>query len=339
MNSVVVMIGESPQILELLKIIDKVAASDSTVLITGESGTGKELVAKEIHRRSKRNAGAFVPINCGAIPKELLESELFGYEKGAFTGANRTKPGRFELANGGTVFLDEIGDMSPDLQVKVLRVLQERAFERVGGIKEIQVDVRIVAATHRDLEEAVKEGHFREDLYYRLNVIPIRVPPLRERRSDIPLLIQHFIKVFSQRAGTPTMEIEELAMEAFMAYSWPGNVRELENVVERLIVLAEGNTISLEDLPERIKGALGKASKGQEGRETGSAKGPISIDQIAHLPLPENGVSLPEVIRKLEIGLINQALSRTNGVKSKAAQLLGLKRTTLVEKMRKFGML
>ncbi len=333
------MIGESPQILELLKIIDKVAASDSTVLITGESGTGKELVAKEIHRRSKRNAGAFVPINCGAIPKELLESELFGYEKGAFTGANRAKPGRFELANGGTVFLDEIGDMSPDLQVKVLRVLQERAFERVGGIKEIQVDVRIVAATHRDLEEAVKEGRFREDLYYRLNVIPIRVPPLRERKSDIPLLIQHFNGLFSQRAGTPPMEIEELAMEAFMAYSWPGNVRELENVVERLIVLAEGSVISLEDLPDRIKGALGKAPKGQEGRETGAAIGPISIDQIAHLPLPENGVSLPEVIRKLEIGLINQALSRTNGVKSKAAQLLGLKRTTLVEKMRKFGML
>ncbi len=333
------MIGESPQIKELVKIIDKVAASDSTVLITGESGTGKELVAKEIHRRSRRHSNAFVPINCGAIPKELLESELFGYEKGAFTGANRTKPGRFELANGGTVFLDEIGDMSPDLQVKVLRVLQERAFERVGGIKEIHVDVRIVAATNRDLERAVKEGRFREDLYYRLNVIPIRVPPLRERRGDIPLLIHHFNTLFAERAGMAPLEIDELAMEAFMAYSWPGNVRELENLVERLMVLTEGNRISLSDLPERIQKALGKVSRGDSNEKSGGERRTFSIDEVAHIPLPQEGISLPEVLREFEIGLIKQAILRTHGVKSKAAKLLGLKRTTLVEKMKKFGML
>lgn len=352
------MIGKSPQIKKLWTLIEKVARSDSTVLITGESGTGKELVAREIHKRSPRNNGLFVPINCGAIPKELLESELFGYEKGAFTGAVRTKPGRFEVANGGTVFLDEIGDMGPELQVKVLRVIQERTFERVGGIKEICVDVRIVAATHRDLEQAVKQETFREDLFYRLNVIPIEVPPLRERKEDIPLLVDHFMNHFSRVCKRPPLKIEKTALDAMMAYDWPGNIRELENIIERLIVLTDGDSIGINDLPERIVGAGQREQPASSHDATQDPANPIELpkksaetavfspvpgneasDSSTGFVLPEEGLSLPDLIKDLEIDLIGQALDRANGVKSKAAKLLGLKRTTLIEKMKKLGIL
>ncbi len=336
-----VMIGESPQIKQLLQLIEKVARSDSTVLITGESGTGKELVARKIHQLSPRKDKAFVPINCGAIPKELLESELFGYEKGAFTGANRTKPGRFEIANGGTVFLDEIGDMSPDLQVKVLRVLQERCFERVGGIKEINIDIRVVAATNRDLEQAVKEGSFREDLYYRLNVIPIRVPPLRDRKEDIPLLCQHFIEHFSKRNGRSCLRLDNRALSALMAYNWPGNIRELENTMERLVVLTDGDVICPNDLPVRILEALPETLDDEEFNE-GKKVDDQTHDAIdvrdLRIYLPEEGISLPQLVKDLEFSMIKQALERTGGVKSKASKLLGLKRTTLIEKMKKLGM-
>ncbi|OCC16191.1 transcriptional regulator, Fis family [Dissulfuribacter thermophilus] len=335
------MIGKSPQIKQLLQLIEKVARSDSTVLITGESGTGKELVARKIHQLSPRKDKAFVPINCGAIPKELLESELFGYEKGAFTGANRTKPGRFEIANGGTVFLDEIGDMSPDLQVKVLRVLQERCFERVGGIKEINIDIRVVAATNRDLEQAVKEGSFREDLYYRLNVIPIRVPPLRDRKEDIPLLCQHFIEHFSKRNGRACLRLDNRALRALMAYNWPGNIRELENTMERLVVLTDGDIICPNDLPVRILEALPETLDDEEfneGKEVDSQTHDATDVRGLKFYLPEEGISLPQLVKDLEISMIKQALERTGGVKSKASKLLGLKRTTLIEKMKKLGM-
>ena len=333
------MIGKSPQIKKLLRLIQKVAASDSTVLITGESGTGKELVAREIHRLSPRCSAPFVPINCGAIPKELLESELFGYEKGAFTGANRSKPGRFEIAHKGTIFLDEIGDMDPDLQVKVLRVLQERSFERVGGIKEVHIDVRIIAATNRDLENAVREGNFRQDLYYRLNVIPVKVPPLRERQEDIPLLVEHFMARFAKRCSRNQLKIDREAMDALLAYNWPGNVRELENIIERLLVLTEGDTITLADLPERIIRFFAEARPDEQKRPAGGG-GKVEPAGTAHglFTLPEEGVSLPELVERLERELIGQALSRTGGVKAKAARLLGLKRTTLIEKMKKLGM-
>ncbi len=347
------MIGQSSKIKQVLKLIEKVARSDSTVLITGESGTGKELVARQIHNMSKRRDHAFVPINCGAIPKELLESELFGYEKGAFTGANRTKPGRFELANGGTVFLDEIGDMIPDLQVKVLRVLQERSFERVGGVKEVKVDIRVVAATHKDLEEAVRKGDFREDLYYRLNVIPIRVPALRERIEDIPLLVEHFLRHFLERMERPDLKMDDNAIKILMSYDWPGNIRELENTIERIVVLAEGDVIYPDDLPHRILNSVGfkrekETAVALEDKHDASASGalPFSYSELStdidaecpfSLQLLDNGRSLPDLIRDIETCLISQALKKVNGVKSKAADILGLKRTTLVEKMKKLG--
>ncbi len=310
------LIGHSDSMKQILELIEKVADSDSTVLIFGESGTGKELVARAIHYRSNRMDKPLVPINCAAIPGDLLESELFGYEKGAFTGAHKTKVGRFELASGGTLFLDEVGEMSPQLQVKLLRVLQERSFERLGGVKSIKVDVRIIAATNRDLESSIEEGKFREDLYYRLSVIPIQIPPLRDRREDIPLLAEHFLENFNRQKGRDVQGISPRAMEALVQYSWPGNVRELENLMERMVVLKRAGIIDLEDLPEKVRG-------------TGSQ------DDLGRILLPESGIHLDAAVHKLEKELILQALKRTGGVKKEAARLLGMKRTTLIQKMKR----
>ncbi len=313
------LVGDSPEMQRIYRIIGKVADSDATILIEGESGTGKEVLARAIHFNSARAHRPLVPINCGAIPKDLLESELFGHVKGAFTGATTSRPGRFELADGGTLFLDEIGEMSPDLQVKILRVLQEQEFERVGGTKTQRVDVRVVAATNKELEKEVEAGRFREDLYYRLNVIPITVPPLRERRGDVPLLIHHFLGQQNERHGSDYTLSEE-AVEILCGYPYPGNVRELENLIERLVVLADGPLIGVDDLPEKV-------------RATPPHPGGIPIT------IPPEGLVLKEVLEELEHHIIDQDLERSGGVKSKAAKLLGLNRTTLVEKLRKRGML
>ncbi len=309
-------IGDSPQMQKIYRIIEKVADTDSTVLILGESGTGKELIAKAIHYNSSRRNRPFIPINCGAIPEELLESELFGHEKGAFTSAIKERAGRFELANGGTIFLDEIGDMSPKLQVKLLRVLQEHRFERIGGTKTIKVDIRVIAATHQDLEKAVEEGKFREDLFYRLNVIPIKIPPLRERGSDIDLLVNHFMQTYSKRKGIQPKKISPEAMNCLRRFHWPGNVRELENVIERLLILTDSDEIRPEHLPEHILRPKGD-------------------DTITVPEIPEDGLYLKKVVEEFENRLIIQALQRCKGKKNKAAELLKLNRTTLIEKLKK----
>jgi DNA-binding NtrC family response regulator len=310
-------IGTSEPIVQLFELIRKVADTDSTVLLLGESGTGKELIARALHYNSQRRQGNLVAVNCAAIPEELLESELFGHERGAFTHAVRTRIGRFEQANGGTIFLDEIADMSPGLQVKLLRVLQDRSFERIGGVKSIKVDIRVVAATNQDLEAMVKQGNFREDLYYRLNVIPIRVPPLRERMSDIPLLVMHFLQEISKKKKKPAKRLSPPAMDLLVRYPWPGNVRELENLMERLVILTEGDEVKVEDLPQRF-------------REVHSmGPGVESID------FPADGLNLPQALQDLERRLILKALEQSNWVKSRAAQLLNLNRTTLIEKMKK----
>lgn len=309
------LIGQSPVMQTLYRIIRRVAKTDSTVLITGESGTGKELIANAIHFHSTRRDMPFVPINCGAIPEELLESELFGHEKGAFTGAFKERRGRFELAHKGTVFLDEIGEMSPKLQVKLLRFLQETKFQRIGGSKTIEVDVRILAATNKDLERAVAENEFREDLFYRLNVIPIHVPPLREREGDIPLLIQHFLKQHCQKKDLPQKKMSKTAIESLELYDWPGNVRELENVIERLVILTDDDEIQVDDLPKRMQIPQQVEAK--------------------RIELGEEGINLKETLDELENRLILDALQRSGGVKNKAAKLLGLNRTTLIEKMKK----
>jgi DNA-binding NtrC family response regulator len=309
------LIGQSAAIHHLYRIIKRVAKTDSTVLITGESGTGKELVANGIHYQSPRRDMPFVPINCGAIPEELLESELFGHEKGAFTGAFKERRGRFELANKGTVFLDEIGEMSPKLQVKLLRFLQETKIQRVGGSRTVEVDVRILAATNKDLERAVAENQFREDLFYRLNVIPIHVPPLRERAGDIALLIQHFLKQHCLKKNIPQKRMSEAAIESLEQYAWPGNVRELENVIERLVILTDTDEIQLLDLPKRMQ--------------------VVQEPEVTHIELGQDGINLKETLDTLENRLIVDALQRAGGVKNKAAKLLGLNRTTLIEKMKK----
>jgi DNA-binding NtrC family response regulator len=309
-------IGDSDIMQEIFRFIEKIANTDSTVLVYGDSGTGKELVARAIHYNSDRCQKPLIPVNCGAIPEDLLESELFGYEKGAFTGALKTRMGRFELANGGTVFLDEIGDMSPALQVKILRVLQGREFERVGGVKTIKVDIRVIAATNKDLEKAVAEGKFREDLYYRLNVIPVVLPPLRERKSDIPLLINHCIKRFKQEKRLSVEGMTEEAVKYFMDYSWPGNVRELENLIERLVILKGKGVVDVDDLPDKLLGH----------------KGEVPVPEIR---IPEDGIPFNAAVSQFERELILQALNRTDWVKNRAAKLLHLNRTTLVEKMKK----
>jgi two-component system, NtrC family, response regulator AtoC len=316
------LIGTSDTMRELLEFIDKVADSDSTILILGESGTGKELIARTIHYNSARRDQPLVPVNCGAIPENLLESELFGHEKGAFTGAVNARMGRFELAHGGTLFLDEVGEMSLSLQVKLLRVLQERCFERVGGTKTIGVDVRILAATNQDLEVAVQEKRFRKDLFYRLNVIPVTVPPLRERVSDIPLLIEHFIARFNEMKQASVREMDADAMEYVLHYHWPGNIRELENLVERLIVLKKTGTIVPSDLPDKVLRSL-----------------PPPLTRLEEpLALNGTGIDLVRELERHENRLIVEAMRRANGVTSKAAQLLHMNRTTLVEKLKRKGM-
>ena len=306
---------------QVLDFVQKVADSDSTVLIQGESGTGKELIARMLHFNSSRKDRPMVPVNCGAIPETLLESELFGHEKGAFTGAAQTRMGRFELANGGTIFLDEVGEMSLSLQVKLLRVIQERSFERVGGSRTIQVDVRIVAATNQDLEKMVEEKRFRQDLYYRLNVIPIITPPLRDRQSDIPLLIDHFLKRFNHMKQTEVSGFTPEALELLTAFQWPGNIRELENMVERLVVLKKRGQLSVEDLPEKLhkKPAAQPEMKEQFIRFT------------------EDGIHLSNEVEQYENQLIVEAMRKANGVTARAAQLLHVNRTTLVEKLKRRG--
>jgi DNA-binding NtrC family response regulator len=312
------MVGTSDKMQKVFDLIGKIAATDSTILILGESGTGKELVAKAIHYNSMRASSPFVPVNCGAIPEELLESELFGHEKGAFTSAFRMRIGRFELASSGTIFLDEISEMSPNLQVKLLRVIQEREFERVGGAKSIKVDVRIIAATNKNLEEEVSQGRFREDLYYRLNVIPIHLPPLRERTEDIPLLIRHFLEKFHSQRTVAVHDFSRKAQACLMRYKWPGNVRELENLVERMTVLCDNAEVELSDLPDKIL--------------TGSAPAAASVPQIE---LPEEGIDLSTAVSDFEKSIILQALNKSNWVKNRAAKLLKVNRTTLVEKIKK----
>jgi two-component system, NtrC family, response regulator PilR len=309
-------VGTSKAIQSIFSLIDKVADTDSTVLINGPSGTGKELIARAIHYDSSRSDKPMVIINCGAIPEALLESELFGHEKGSYTGAHKARIGRFELANGGTIFLDEIGEMSPSLQVKLLRILQDQKFERVGGTKTIHVDVRIVAATNKNLTAAINKGTFREDLYYRLNVIPVKVPPLKHRRTDIPLLINHFLSLFQKdiKAGIKGFSTE--ATDALLEYDWPGNVRELENVVKRMIILTENPVVEFVDLPEHIQ---------QHSLSVQEDEGTLF----------EEGLSFDKAIKDYERKLILGALEKSDGVKTKAAKLLKIKRTTLVEKIKK----
>jgi DNA-binding NtrC family response regulator len=309
-------ISDNDKMQAVFELIEKVSDSDSTVLIYGESGTGKELVARAIHYNSYRQDKPLIPINCGAIPGELLESELFGYEKGAFTGATALRLGRFELANGGTVFLDEIGEMSPALQVKILRVLQEREFERVGGTRTIKVDVRIIAATNKNLEELVANNRFREDLFYRLNVIPINLPPLRERKSDVPLLVTYFIERFNAEKKRQIEGVDAVALDRLVQYHWPGNVRELENLIERVAILKGKGFITLEDLPEKLV--------------------PTSADGVVPaVDIPSDGIDFDGAVQAFERHLLSKALERTHGVKSKAAELLQMNRTTLVEKVKK----
>jgi len=304
---------------DVIEKIKKVAPSDSTVAIYGESGTGKELVARALHFNSDRKAYPLVMVNCGAIPEELLESELFGHEKGAFTGAIRSRTGRFELANGGTIFLDEIGDMSPSLQVKVLRVIQERQFERIGGMKTIDVDVRIITATNQDLEKAVAEKRFREDLFYRINVIPIHLPPLRERKADIAVLANHFLRKFNKSKGKDIAGLSPKAMNCLTGYHWPGNVRELQNLAEMLVVMKEYGKIGLRDLPDKIR----LNSRGTERT-------------ISGIELPDGGLGLNETIGQFEKDLLQKALQKSGGVKNRAAKLLSLNRTTFVEKLKRY---
>lgn len=322
-------IGESKALKDVFKILAKVAPTDSTVLVTGESGTGKELLVRALHNNSQRNDKPFIPINCGAIPHELLESELFGHEKGAFTHAVRSRAGRFELADGGTVFLDEIGEMDLSLQVKILRVLQEKEFERVGGTSAKKVDVRIVAATNRDLEAEVSGGRFREDLFYRLNVIPLHLPPLRDRGGDVKLLAEHFLKRLNRLEGPLRLSPE--ALRILSAYSWPGNVRELENFMERMCILCEGDCIQTEDLPDKIIKEVGVELPPEpvvEYVRQGFAW-PTLEDLSTH------GPGLKEFLDKVEENLLREALEMANGVKNQAAEILGIKRTTLIEKLKK----
>ena len=325
------LVGSSRAIVGIRELIEKVADSDATVLILGESGTGKEVVARNLHYHSSRRGKPFVPVNCGAIPGDLLESELFGHEKGAFTGAISARQGRFEMADGGTLFLDEIGDMSLTMQVKLLRVLQERTFERVGSNKSLTADVRIIAATHKNLEEAIKEGTFREDLYYRLNVFPIEMPSLRERVQDIPLLIIELSVRMKHEHGV-NVKMTQDTVEALCAYPWPGNVRELANLIERLMIMYPKGRVDLQDLPEKYR-----ASDKAVDSTVASAAMAIAESGLQTPRLPAEGMDLKEYLHNHEYMLIKQALEEAGGVVAKAAKLLQLRRTTLVEKMRKYG--
>ena len=315
-------IGQSPAMLELFKVLETVSNTTSTILLTGETGTGKELVARAIHHNSSRAQERFVPLNCGAIPETLLEAELFGHVKGAFTGAIANRPGRLKQADRGTLFLDEIGTMSTNLQSKLLRVLQEREFERVGDTQSTKVDVRFIAATNSDLAEMIELGRFREDLFYRLNVIPIHLPPLRDRREDVPLLVQRFINKLGQEQepARANIRISQEAMRRIMAFDWPGNIRQLENTIERILVLTPGQSqIDISDLPLELQ---------ETNRVTTSSS----------VSLPESGIDLQNYLRNLERSLICLALERTGGNQNKAAELLNIKRTTFIEKTKRLNL-
>jgi transcriptional regulator with PAS, ATPase and Fis domain len=309
-------VGDHSLIQKIHELIRKVAATDATVLIMGESGTGKELVARAVHALSVRADRPFIPVNCGAIPSELLESEMFGHEKGAFTGALGARAGMFQLANGGTIFLDEVGEMTPSLQVKLLRVLQDREVRPVGADRSFKVDVRVLAASNKELVHEVETGNFREDLFYRLQVIPILMPPLRERRSDIPLLVNHFLEKHNGKHQGRPVRMSEEAIVHLWEYDWPGNVRELENLLERLVILNEDGLIRVDNLPTNIRSF-------------------ISEKKIPRPAFTEQGLDLSTAVEEFENRLIEEALRRTKGNKQAAARLLGLKRTTLVAKLRR----
>ena len=313
---------DSPMV-GVLETARRAARSDANILITGESGSGKELVVRTIHDLSARRKGPFVALNCGAIPENLLESELFGHVRGAFTGADRPRKGRLEQASGGTLFLDEIGDMPPQLQVKLLRVLQEREFEPVGSNERRKADFRLVAATHRSLEDAVVQGEFRQDLFFRLDVIRIHIPPLRQRPMDIPLLAEHFLRVYRERCASRVTGFTAAAMAVLERHGWPGNVRELENVIQAIVVLKDEGVIQAEDVSARLRGRI------QPPRDEPAGAPGLAFD------LPPEGINLREALDRLEQHLIRQALRRANGNKSRAAALLGLNRTTLVEKLKR----
>jgi len=350
------LVGQSRGIQEVRHLIEQVAKTEANVLILGESGTGKEVVARNIHYHSTYSSGPFVPINCGAIPPELLESELFGHEKGAFTGALTSRKGRFELADGGTLFLDEIGDMPMPMQVKLLRVLQERCFERVGGNNTIKVNVRIVAATHRNLESMIEEDTFREDLFYRLNVFPIEMPALKERKRDIPLLLQELMARLEAEGGQPIC-FTSRAINSLMEHDWPGNVRELANLIERMVILYPNSLIDVNHLPTKYRYSdipefqpEGNPFVSVEEQERDVFQdifsGDFSFDELNELEsnanapqeLPPEGVNLKELLADLEINMISQALEAQGGVVARAADMLGMRRTTLVEKMRKYNL-
>lgn len=352
------MVGKSEAMGQVRRLVDQVAATEANVLILGESGTGKEVVARHIHHASSRASGPFVPVNCGAIPAELLESELFGHEKGAFTGAISARKGRFELAEGGTLFLDEIGDMPMPMQVKLLRVLQERTFERVGGNKSIRADVRVVAATHRQLEQMIEEGDFREDLYYRLNVFPIEMPPLRERLDDIPMLIHELMSRLDSE-GSSRVHLSPRAINSLMEHEWPGNVRELANLIERLAILYPGQLVDVNHLPAKYRYSdipefqpeaysVEETAVAERDALTAMFSEPDDDPMMDEMPgfhdspgavvLPPEGVNLKEMLADYEVDLIRQALEAQSGVVARAADMLSMRRTTLVEKMRKYGL-
>ena len=314
------LVGQSEAMQKVFDVVKKVADSKSNVLICGESGTGKELVARAIHYNSARSALPFVAVNCSAVPETLLESELFGHIKGSFTGAISNKAGLFEVANGGTIFLDEIGDTTPTIQVKLLRVIQEREFRRVGGTQDIKVDVRVVAATNKDLEKAVADGSFREDLYYRLDVIPIRLPPLRLRSGDIPLLVAHFLTRFSKESGKPVPTLSPEAMQVLLGHEWRGNVRELENLIERVVAFSTGGTVTEADM----RGWLHRTVSPQQ-------QGGIPTD------LPDDGLDLEGMINGIEKDLLLKALERTQWVKKKAARLLRLNTRSFRYRLEKYA--
>jgi sigma-54 specific flagellar transcriptional regulator A len=349
------MVGQTQAMQQVRFLIQQVAKTDANVLILGDSGTGKEVVARNIHVLSNRHQGPFVPLNCGAIPAELLESELFGHEKGAFTGAISTRKGRFELAQGGTLFLDEIGDMPLPMQVKLLRVLQERVYERVGGSQPIRADVRIIAATHRALEKMIEEGRFREDLFYRLNVFPIETPALRDRSDDLPLLVQELI-IRTEQQGHAKVKFTERALESLKLHPWPGNVRELANLVERMAIMFPNQVVDVAELPQKYRhlevdtyvpvypdallerDAINELFQSTEDEDESSQE--LNFTQSGSLELlPEHGMDLKEFLAELEISLITQALERHEYVVARAADILCLRRTTLVEKMRKYNLM
>ena len=337
------LIGQSQVMREIHAVVNKVADTPSTVLITGESGTGKELIARALHETSSRRDKPFIRVNCAAIPRDLIESELFGYEKGAFTGAVTSKPGRFELAHGGTLFLDEIGEIPVNMQVKLLRAIQEQEFERVGGIKTIAVDVRLVTATNRELLEEIREQRFREDLYYRLNVVQIRLPPLRERKGDIPLLVEHFLRRFRERLNKrQVVGVTDGAMDVLAAHMWPGNIRELENVIERATLFCDTDLIDVPDLPPDLRAASQSSPGVQESASAASVSfgEPTAVNELA--PETEPLLGLKEKVReaaaRIERDLIVRALAQTAGNVTHAARLLKISRKSLQTKMKELGL-